>query len=41
MGKYKWERIGLDYQLDATNPPTNDGIAKAVAIFRAAGLDAN
>lgn len=41
MGRYKWERIGLDYQLGATDPPTNDQVAQAVAIFRAAGLDAS
>ena len=41
MGRYKWERIGLDYQLHATDPPTNDQVAQAVAIFRAAGLDAS
>ena len=41
MGRYKWERIGLDYQLDATEPPTNDQVAQAVAIFREAGLDAS
>ena len=41
MGRYKWERLGLDYKLDATSPPTNDQVAQAVAIFRAAGLDAS
>ena len=41
MGKYKWERLGLDYQLDATEPPTNEAVAQAVAIFRAAGLNAD
>ena len=41
MGKYKWERLGLEYQLSATEPPTRDGVAKAVEIFRLAGLDAS
>ena len=41
MGKYKWERLGLDYKLAATDPPTHEGVADAVAIFRAAGLDAD
>ena len=41
LGKYKWERLGLDYQLDATDPPTNDSFAQAVTIFRAAGLQAD
>ena len=41
MGKYKWERLNLEYQLSATEPPTQDGVAEAVAIFRSAGLDAD
>ena len=41
MGRYKWEKLGLDYQLGATGSPTSDQIAEAVAIFRAAGLDAS
>jgi pyruvate formate lyase activating enzyme len=41
MGRYKWERLSLDYTLAQTDPPSNDGIAKAIEIFRAAGLDAN
>jgi pyruvate formate lyase activating enzyme len=40
MGKYKWERLGLDYQLSDTEPPTHDAVARAVAVFRSAGLDA-
>ena len=40
MGRYKWERLGLDYQLENTEPPTRDGVANAVEIFRSAGLDA-
>ena len=41
MGKYKWERLNLDYKLQNTDPPTRDSVASAVAIFRAAGLDAS
>jgi len=40
MGRYKWERLGLNYALEATLPPPPDHVAQAVAIFRAAGLDA-
>ena len=40
MGKYKWERLNLNYQLEGTEPPTRDSVANAVAIFRGAGLDA-
>ncbi len=41
MGKYKWERLGLEYKLSATEPPSNELIAAAVAIFRNAGLVAD
>jgi len=41
LGKYKWERLGLNYKLTATEPPTNESIATAVAIFREAGLKAD
>ena len=41
LGKYKWDRLGLDYQLAATEPPTNESISTAVAIFREAGLKAD
>ena len=40
MGRYKWERLGLDYKLSATHEPAVDVVNKAIAIFRAAGLDA-
>ncbi|HKN41960.1 MAG TPA: pyruvate formate-lyase-activating protein [Sphingomicrobium sp.] len=40
MGKYKWERLNLEYKLEDTQPPTREGVAKAVSIFREAGLDA-
>jgi pyruvate formate lyase activating enzyme len=41
LGKYKWERLGLDYSLADTEPPTNESVATAVAIFREAGLKAD
>jgi pyruvate formate lyase activating enzyme len=41
LGKYKWERLGVDYALADTVPPTNEGVATAVAIFREAGLKAD
>ena len=41
LGRYKWERLDLDYKLAGTDPPTNAQIAEAVAIFRAAGLAAD
>jgi pyruvate formate lyase activating enzyme len=41
MGRFKWERLGLDYKLAKTEPPSEDAVASAIAIFRAAGLDAS
>ena len=40
MGRYKWERLGLDYGLKDTNPPTPELIARTVAIYRSEGLKA-
>ena len=40
MGRYKWERLGIEYKLGATKPPTPELVNTAVEIFRAAGLDA-
>jgi pyruvate formate lyase activating enzyme len=41
LGEYKWHRLGLTYELEATKPPTAEEVAKAVAIFQAAGLQAD
>lgn len=41
MGRYKWERLDIEYDLARTEPPTSEAVASAVAIFRAAGLDAS
>lgn len=41
MGKYKWERLGLNYTLETTEPPSNSLVAAAIAIFRNAGLVAD
>jgi pyruvate formate lyase activating enzyme len=41
LGQYKWERLGLDYKLDRTEPPSNQLVAAAVSIFRNAGLAAD
>ncbi|HYJ51956.1 MAG TPA: pyruvate formate-lyase-activating protein [Allosphingosinicella sp.] len=40
LGQHKWERLGLDYSLAATEPPDNEAVERAIAIFRAAGLNA-
>ncbi len=41
MGRYKWERLGLEYKLADTQPPSVDQVAAAVAVFRRAGLAAD
>ncbi len=41
MGRFKWERLGLDYKMSKTEPPSQDMVASAVEIFRAAGLQAH
>jgi pyruvate formate lyase activating enzyme len=40
MGRYKWERLGLDYTLAQTTPPEPEEVAFAVELFRVAGLEA-
>jgi len=41
MGKYKWERLGLEYKLAGAVAPTPDQCARACEIFRTAGLRAD
>jgi pyruvate formate lyase activating enzyme len=40
MGRFKWEKLGMDYQLRDTQPPSRATTDEAVARFRAAGLKA-
>jgi pyruvate formate lyase activating enzyme len=40
MGRYKWERLNLDYKLAHAEPPTGEDIGKAIGIFAEAGLEA-
>jgi pyruvate formate lyase activating enzyme len=40
MGRFKWEKLKLDYQLGNTKPPTRETTEAAIARFRAAGLTA-
>jgi pyruvate formate lyase activating enzyme len=40
LGKFKWERLGLDYTLGAVQPPSPDAAERACEIFRKAGLTA-
>jgi pyruvate formate lyase activating enzyme len=40
MGKFKWERLGREYTLKDTKPPTAAAVEQACAVWRAAGLEA-
>jgi pyruvate formate lyase activating enzyme len=40
MGRFKWEKLKLDYTLAKTEPPTPEAVASAVRLFRNAGLEA-
>jgi pyruvate formate lyase activating enzyme len=40
MGRFKWERLKIDYQLHDTHPPSKAIVDEAVARFRALGLNA-
>ena len=40
MGKFKWERLGLDYTLRDIPAPSPDAAERACAIFRQSGLTA-
>lgn len=40
MGRYKWERLGIDYKLGATQPPSAESVANAIDIFSSYGLNA-
>jgi pyruvate formate lyase activating enzyme len=40
MGRFKWEKLGMEYPLKDAQPPPRATIDEAVARFRAAGLKA-
>ena len=40
MGRYKWEKLGMNYELNDTQPPSRATVDEALARFRAAGLKA-
>jgi pyruvate formate lyase activating enzyme len=40
MGRFKWEKLEMNYQLKDTQPPSRQATDEAVARFRAAGLAA-
>jgi pyruvate formate lyase activating enzyme len=41
MGKYKWKRLGLEYTLEDTQPPSVELVERTCAVFRDAGLKAH
>jgi len=41
MGRYKWERLGIEYTLSRTEPPSPESVAAALEVFRTAGLKAD
>ncbi|PWU16483.1 MAG: pyruvate formate lyase-activating protein [Verrucomicrobia bacterium] len=41
MGRFKWEKLNMDYPLRDTKPPSPEATMNAVARFRAAGLNAH
>ncbi|HEX5634278.1 MAG TPA: pyruvate formate-lyase-activating protein, partial [Gemmatimonadales bacterium] len=40
LGRFKWERLGLDYTLRETPPPTAEECEAACGVFRRVGLKA-
>jgi pyruvate formate lyase activating enzyme len=40
MGRFKWEKLKMDYQLNDAKPPSPETTKQAVEIFRAKGLKA-
>lgn len=41
LGRFKWERLGLDYTLRDARPPSAEEAQQACAVFRAHGLRAD
>ena len=41
MGKFKWEKLRLDYTLLDTRPPSEEACERACDVFRKAGLEAH
>ena len=40
MGKFKWHQLGIGYELEHTDPPSQELVERACEAFRAAGLKA-
>jgi pyruvate formate lyase activating enzyme len=39
LGRFKWERLGMGYQLRDAAPPPREKVEEVLARFRAAGLN--
>jgi pyruvate formate lyase activating enzyme len=39
LGRFKWERLGMDYQLKDAEPPTAETVGKVIDRFKAVGLN--
>jgi len=39
MGRFKWEKLGMEYKMQNAQPPSREIVDQAVARFRAVGLD--
>jgi len=40
MGRFKWEKLGMDYQMRDAQPPSRETMNEAISRFRAVGLNA-
>jgi hypothetical protein len=41
MGRFKWEKLGLDYTLNDVKAPPNELVEATCGVFRAEGLQAD
>jgi pyruvate formate lyase activating enzyme len=39
MGRFKWEQLGMEYQLKDAKPPSAETVQEAITRFRGAGLN--
>jgi pyruvate formate lyase activating enzyme len=39
MGRFKWEKLGMEYALRDAQPPTKETVDAVIARFKAAGLN--
>jgi pyruvate formate lyase activating enzyme len=38
MGRYKWKKLGLEYTLENSQPPSDELVEQTCDVFRKAGL---